>query len=147
VICLRFGKLVDGRVYLEKRSLSIGFDVSRLLGEAGRSYVQAMLHLSRTQAYVGDIDYQARLRRDEVLPEARRLSPYNLVVALTHAWYVDWEGSLWETAGNLMHGWCVSKLGQSADGIPLLLKGISDLGATGCNIPTPFLLIAVVDMH
>jgi hypothetical protein len=32
----------------------------------------------------------ARLRRDEVLTEARRLSPYNLVFALARLWYVVW---------------------------------------------------------
>ena len=56
-----------------------------------------LIFLSRTLLYLGYVD-QARLRRDEALAEARRLSPYNLVFALCHAWYGDWASEGAESA-------------------------------------------------
>ena len=49
-------------------------------------YVASLLDLSRTLLCLGYVD-QARLRRDEALAEARRISPYNRVFSLGHAWW------------------------------------------------------------
>src|SRR5262249_41017373 len=130
-------------------------------------YVQALIHLARTLMCLGYPD-QARLRRDEALAEARLLSPYNLVFALCQAWYGDWasEGAvsaptmlhsaekvlaisadqgfpMWYAVGNVMHGWCLGVVEQEAETIPLMLKSIADLSATGGNILRPFFLMVL----
>ena len=48
-----------------------------------------LIILSRTLLCLGYVD-QARLRRDEALAEARRISPHNLTYALCDAWPGDW---------------------------------------------------------
>jgi predicted ATPase len=130
-----------------------------------------MLCLSRTLLCVGYLD-QARLRRDEALAEARRLSPYNLVFALCQAWYGDWASEgvesaptmlqsaekvlalsaeqgfpLWSPVGNIMRGWCLGAAGQAAESISLVLKGIADVSATGCNILRPFFLLVLAQVY
>jgi hypothetical protein len=52
-------------------------------------YVASLIILSRTLLCLGYVD-QARLRRDEALAEARRISPYNRIYALCDAWPGDW---------------------------------------------------------
>ena len=49
----------------------------------------SLIILSRTLLCLGYVD-QARLRRDEALAEARRISPYNRIYALCDAWSGDW---------------------------------------------------------
>ena len=131
----------------------------------------SLIILSRTLLCLGYVD-QARLRRDEALAEARRLSPYTLVFALCHAWYGDWaiEGvksaptmlrsadevlaisseqgfPMWFGVGNIMRGWCLGAVGQAAEGIPLILQGLADLRATGCNVLVPFFLTTLAEVY
>ena len=169
--CFYLGKFIDGRVHLEN-ALSHWdptFRASWALPED--AYVGATLHLSKTLLYLGYVD-QARLRRDEALAEAQRLSPYNLAFALCHAWYGDWasEGMeseptmlqsaekvlaisaeqdfpVWSAVGNIMRGWCLGAAGQAAESISLVLKGIADLSATGCNILRPFFLMVLAQAY
>jgi predicted ATPase len=121
--------------------------------------------------YLGYID-QARFRRDEALDEARRLSPYNLVFALCHAWYGDWASEglesaptmlmsaekvliisaeqglpMWSGVGNIMCGWSLGVGGQAAEGIPLIRKSIADLSAAGCSILIPFFLMVLAEVY
>jgi predicted ATPase len=130
-----------------------------------------LICLSRNLLYLGYVD-QARLRRDEALAEARRLSPYNLVFAVCHAWYGDWasEGmdsapailpsankvlvisdehgfELWSAVGKIMRGWCLAALGQAVDSVPLVLKGMADVRATGCSILIPFVLMVLAQVY
>ena len=91
------GKLLDARANLEN-ALSLWDPTFRRFSPSPEdTYVQILIFLSRTLLYLGYVD-QARLRRDEALAEARRLSPYNLVFALCFAWYGDWASEGAESA-------------------------------------------------
>ena len=155
---LSLASSVDARAYLENALSLWDPTFRRFSASPDDPYVQILISLSRTLLYLGYVD-QARLRRDEALAEARRLSPYNLVFALCQAWYGDWASEglksaptmlqsaekvlaisseqgfpMWFGVGNIMRGWCLGAVGQAAEGIPLILKGIADLSATGCNM-------------
>ncbi len=54
---------------------------------------------------------------------------------------------IWYADGNIMRGWCLGAVGQTAEGIPLILKGIADLSATGCNILRPFFLMVLAQVY
>ena len=165
------GNLLDARAYLEN-ALSLWDPTFRRFSPSPEdTYVQILIFLSRTLLYLGYVD-QARLRRDEALAEARRLSPYNLVFALCFAWYGDWasEGAesaptrlqsaekvaaisaeqgfaMWSPVGNIMRGWSLGLVGQAAEGLPLMLKGIDDVSATGCNILIPLFLMVLAQVY
>jgi predicted ATPase len=169
--CFWLGKFIDGRVHLEDGLSHWDPTFRASWASPDDAYVVAMIHLSKTLLYLGYVG-QARLRRDGALAEAQRLSPYNLVVALCHAWYGDWasEGMksaptvlqsaekvlatsaeqgfpIWSAVGIIMRGWCLAAAGQAAEGIQLLLRGITDLSATGCNLVVPFFLIVLAQVY
>jgi class 3 adenylate cyclase/predicted ATPase len=164
------GKFVEARTYLEKARSLWDPTFRRFSASPDDVYVQLLLCLSRTLLYLGYVD-QSRLLRDEALAEARRISPYNLVFALCHAWYGDWasEGAecartmlhsadkvlatsaeqgfpIWSAVGNIVRGWCLGSVGR-AEGIPLVRRGIDDLNATGCNILIPFFLTVLAEVY
>jgi hypothetical protein len=149
--CHFTGKLVDARAYFENALSLWDPTFRRFSASPDDAYVQILIFLYRTLLYLGYVD-QARLRRDEALAEARRISPYNLVFALCHAWYGDWasEGMesaptilhsaekvlaisdeqgfpIWSAVGNIMRGWCLGAVGQAAESIPLVLIPILTL--------------------
>jgi tetratricopeptide (TPR) repeat protein len=165
------GKVVDARAYLENALSLWDPTFRRSSAMPDDPYVQILIFLSRTLLYLGYVD-QARLRRDEALAEARRLSPYNLVFALCLAWYGDWasEGAesaptrlqsaekvlaisaeqgfaMWSGVGNVMRGWSLGVVGQAAEGIQLMLKGIDDVSATGCKILIPLFLMILAQVY
>ena len=130
-----------------------------------------MFHLSRTLLCLGHLD-EARLRRDEALAAAQRLSPFMRAFALRQAWYGDWaiEGagsaetmllSAKEVVavsnehgfrdplaiGNIMRGWCLGNLGQAAEGIPLLVQGLTLCRAGGRNLMIPFFSMTVAEAY
>lgn len=168
---LFLGKFIDARVFLEN-GLPWWNPAYRAFASAPDDpYVLALLQFGRTLMCLGYLD-QARFRRDEALAEARRLSPYNLVFALCHAWYGDWASEgvesapiilqsaekvlaisaeqgfpIWSAVGNVMRGWCQGAEGQAAKSIPLILKGIADLSATGCNVLIPFFLMVLAQVY
>jgi hypothetical protein len=144
------GKFIEARAYGE-HALSTSDSKLRVSSGAASEdpHVANLLYLSRTLLCLGQVD-KARLRRDEALAEARGLSPYNLAYARCLAWYCDYvsEGAevaqtilpsadeviaissekgfaLWLAVGNIMRGWCLSAIGQPAEGIPLILRGIA----------------------
>jgi len=111
---------------------------------------------------LGYVD-QARQRRNEALAAACRHSPYSLAFALAQTWVADWaiEGAqsaarvlawadevldisgeqgypLWMGMGEVMRGWSLGALGQEAEGVPLIRKGIATIRSTGCNLTLPF---------
>jgi predicted ATPase len=133
--------------------------------------VSALIYFSRALFCLGYLE-QARLRKDEALAEARRLSPYNEVFALRHAWYGDWatEGvrsapamlrsaeqisiisseqgfPMFVGVGDIMRGWCLGSVGQEEEGIPLLLRGLEKYAATGTKLVIPFYLTTLAEVY
>ena len=83
------GKFIDARANCEN-ALSLADSKLRAMAGAAPEdpHVSNLLYLSRALLCLGYLD-QARLRRDEALAEARRLSPYNIAYSLCLAWYCD----------------------------------------------------------
>jgi hypothetical protein len=46
---------------------------------------------------------------------------------------------LYRGFGNIMRGWCLGAVRQAAEGIPLLLQGMTIVRARGCNLLVPLL--------
>jgi len=46
-----------------------------------------------------------------------------------------------------MRGWCLGALGQPAEGLALLLKGIGIVRAAGCNIAIPLFLTMAAEVY
>jgi class 3 adenylate cyclase/predicted ATPase len=134
-------------------------------------HIATLIILSRTLLCLGYVN-QARLRRDEALVEARRISPYNWTYALCDAWPGDWalmgekearttlqwsEQALTSSreqafpmflgVGHIMHGWCMGAVGQSEEGIPLLLQGIAIRRAADTRLLLPFFLTALAEVY
>jgi class 3 adenylate cyclase/tetratricopeptide (TPR) repeat protein len=170
-ICFYLGKFTDVRAYHES-VFSLWDPTHRAFAPTAEDpYVGAMLHFFRTLLCLGHLD-EARSRRDEALAEARGLSPFMRAFALRQAWYGDWaiEGtSSAETMlasakevvalsdehgfrdslaiGNIMRGWCLVSLGQAAEGIPLILHGLTVCRAGGRNLMIPFFLLTLADAY
>jgi predicted ATPase len=121
-------------------------------------YVSGLIYLFWTLLCLGYGD-RARLRRDEALDEARRLSPHTLAFALCLVWIGDWaiEGvkaapemlqsaeevlavsteqgfPQWPGVGKIMNGWCLAATGQAAGGISSFLQGLEIFGPTVANL-------------
>ena len=76
VVCCWLGKFIDAAAYYEN-ALALWEPSFRDRATSPQDiYVSALIYLSRALFCLGHLD-QARLRRDEALAEARRLSPYN----------------------------------------------------------------------
>jgi class 3 adenylate cyclase/predicted ATPase len=133
------------------------------------SYVASHIYFSRTLLCLGYVD-QARLHRNEAVAEARRLSPYNLVYALRHAWYGDWAiretpeamlrvaeemstismehgFAMFLGVAKIMRGWCLCATKQSGEGLPLLTQGLDLYGATGAKLVVPFYLLILAKAY
>jgi tetratricopeptide (TPR) repeat protein len=170
-VCSFLGKFIDARNYFEDY-LSVwdpqygGFDVNPSDG-----YVTTLIYLARTLLCLGHLD-QARLRREQALSEARRISAFNLVFALCNAWYFDWaihgvksapallptiaevstsasKGgfTVYIAIGKIMQGWRLAVMGQVKEGIPTLLEGLTIFRATGSKLMLPFFLIALAEAY
>jgi predicted ATPase len=170
--CCYLGKFLDARACYEK-ALPLWDPIHRTLEaqRPGDTYVASLIHFSRTLLCLGHLD-QARLRRDQALAEARRLSPYNVVFARCHSWFGDWaikgrnltqtmlqsaeevlaissERGLpqWLGHGKVMRGWCLGTEGQPEDGIPLVLQGLELYCATGAKLTMPFFLMTLAELY
>jgi predicted ATPase len=166
------GRFTDARAY-EENALSLWDPTYRAFATAAEDpYVVTRMRLSRTLLCLGYVD-QADSRREEALAEARRLSPSTAAWALTVAWPSDWameEGaksaarmlrsaeellaiagkhdfSYFFPIGNIMRGWGLGTVGQSSEGIPLFLQGLTTLRATGCNLVLPFYLTMFAEVY
>ena len=162
--CGYLGKFIDARFYAEN-ALDLWNPRYRPSAPASHDpYLVSLLHLFRTLLCLGYVQ-QAWLRRNQALTEARRLSPYSLVYALCHTWYADWASgvrsapttlrsandvlaisseqgfSFWFGVGNIMRGWCLSAMGQAAEGLPLLLQGLDSYCVTGAKLVVPLYLM------
>jgi predicted ATPase len=170
-ICFYLGKLTDVPAHLED-ALSFWDPTYRDFAPTAEDpYVGAMFHLSRTLTCLGHLD-QARVRQEEALAEAQRLSPFMRIFALRQAWYNNWAIEGAESAqrmlssakdvvtlsnehgfrdplaiGNIMHGWCFCSLGQAAEGIPLVLDGLTVCRAGGRKLMIPFFLTVLAEAY
>ena len=169
--CSFLGKFIDARAYCAKALSLWKASYRDFAPTAGDPYVVSLISLSRALLCLGYVD-QTRLRRNEMLAEARRLSPYTVAFALVSTWAVDWaiEGvqsaarvltsadevlaisgeqgyPLWMGFGNVMRGWSLSALGQTAEGLSLLLEGIGTIRATGGRLSLPFHLTTLGEAY
>jgi class 3 adenylate cyclase/predicted ATPase len=174
-ICCYLGKFIEARGYHEKALPLLDPTYRALAPTPEDPYVVVLSHLSRTLLYLGYVD-QARLRRDEALAEARRLSPYNLAFnlafALCHSWFGDWAAEgvqsaqtmlrsadqvlaisseqgapAWFGLGSIMRGWCLGTVGQAAEHIPLVLQGLAILRGVGSILLLPFFLMLLAEIY
>jgi class 3 adenylate cyclase/tetratricopeptide (TPR) repeat protein len=169
-VSLWLGKFVDARAFLEG-ALSLWDPSYRALGPLPEDpYVHILKFLFRTLVCIGYVD-QARMRCDEALAEARRLSPYSLASMLRHVWYGHWAiGGVESTQpllrfaeevltiasehgfalpfalGNMARGWCLGVLGQPAEGVSLIEQALSKL-PRGANLGAPFHLMALAEVY
>jgi hypothetical protein len=115
----------------------------------------SLISLSQALLWLGYVD-QARLRQNEVLSEARRLSPYTVAFATTVTWVVDWAAErthaaarvlasadealaisaeqgypLWLAFANGMRGWSLTALAQPTEGLKVLRDGALQGGVDG----------------
>jgi predicted ATPase len=169
--CFYLGKFIDARAYYEN-ALSLWDPMHRASATSPEDpYVSGLTYLFRTLLCLGYVD-QARLRRDEALAEARRLTPHTLAFTLCQAWLGDREIEQVKAAqtmlrsadevlaitsergfplyfglGHIMRGWCLGAVGQAAEGIPLILQGVAIWRATGANLMTPSYLITLAEVY
>jgi predicted ATPase len=165
------GKLIHARACLENSISKWDPKFRGIAVTQEDPYATGLIHLSRTLLCLGYIE-KARLQRDKGLIEARRLSPYNLAVALYQAWLGDWamegvksrptilrsaeqalavfsdEGlPMWIALASVMRGWCLGVVGQASEGVPLMLRGLSAYRATGGKIHIPFALTVLAEVQ
>ena len=168
LICFHRGKFIDARANYEN-SLSLWNPTFRAVTLAPHDpYVTSVMHLSRTLLCLGYID-QARLRRDEALTEAGRLSLYTRAWALSVSWDGDCALESAQTLlpsvdevlaisnehgfplqvgfGKVMRGWCLGKMGDPVEGISLLLQGLTICRAAGVSLLLPFFLTTLAEVY
>jgi class 3 adenylate cyclase/predicted ATPase len=167
--CVR-GKLTDAHEYFENAISLWDPAIRTFIPSPEDPYVSVRVYFYRALLCLGYLD-QARLRREEALAEARRLSPFNLAYALYQAcighWALGGMGSvsltlqaaeeivaissehgfpLWSAVGMTIRGWCVGAGGQPTEGIELLLEGIAGIRAVGCKVMVPFYLTTLAEI-
>ena len=54
---------------------------------------------------------------------------------------------MWIGLGSIMRGWCLGAVGQASEGVPLMLRGLSDYRATGGKIHIPFALTVLAEVQ
>jgi predicted ATPase len=171
-VCCWLGKFIEARAYFEAALALWDPGFRDRISSPHDVYVNALIYFSRALFCLGYLD-QARLRRDDALAEARRLSsPYTEIYALRHAWYGDWaiEGvrsieamlrsaehisviaseqgfPMFVGAGNIMRGWCLSSVGDAKTGISLLEGGLKKYAATGTKLVIPFYLTVLAEAY
>lgn len=170
-VCCWLGKFIEARAHFEAALALWDPGFRDRISSPHDVYVNALIYLSRALFCLGYLD-QARLRRDDALAEARRLSPYTEVYTLRHAWYGDWaiEGvrsieamlrsaerisvisseqgfPMFIGAGDIMRGWCLSSVGDAKTGISLLEEGLKKYAATGTKLVIPFYLTVLAEAY
>jgi predicted ATPase len=171
--CVSFylGKFIDARTYYES-ALSLWDPAYRdFASVTDDGYISALIHLSRALLCLGYVD-QGRLRRDQALAEARRVTPANVALALRLAWWCDWaiEGMkavqpmlrsaeealaisgeqglpFASRAPSILRGWCLGAMGQGMEGIQLLLQGLDLYRGTSERLLLPFYLILLAETY
>jgi tetratricopeptide (TPR) repeat protein len=181
-MCKCFGAQISGSIYFYlgkfndcsshlENALSLWDPTDRAFAPTAEDpYVGAMCHLSRTLLCLGHLD-QSRLRREQALAEAKRLSPFMRSFALRQAWYRDWASEGAQRArtmlasaqevvaisdehgfrdslaiGHIMRGWCLSALGHTGEGIALLIKGLTVCRGGDRKLMIPFFLTTLAEV-
>ena len=169
--CSYLGKFTEARAYSEKALSLWNASYRAFVPIAGDPYVVSLISLSQALLWLGHVE-QARLRRNEVLSEARRLSPYTVAFATTVTWVVDWAAHrahsaarvlasadealaisaeqgypLWLAFANAMRGWSLTALGQPTEGLKVLQDGIVGTRATGARLWLSFFLTLLADAY
>jgi tetratricopeptide (TPR) repeat protein len=170
--CSYLGKFLEARAYSEKALSLWNASYRAFVPIAGDPCVVSLISLSQALLSLGYID-QARLRRNEVLLEARSLSPYMVAFAATVTWVVDWAAPdraesaakvlasadealaisaeqsypLWMAFANVMRGWSLAALGQPTEGLSVLHDGIVSTRATGARLWLSFFLTLLADAY
>ncbi len=170
-VCSFLGNFSDAHGYFEEYLSLWDPKYRAFVGTPGDGYVTILSYLSRTLLCLGHLD-QARMRRDQALAEARRLSPFNVVFAQCNAWYADLAihgvntratmapavdevstisaengFTLYTGIGKFMQGWRLGVTGRPDDGIPALLQGIAVLRTTGTKLNLPFFLMTLAEVY
>jgi predicted ATPase len=152
VTCSFIGKFIKARAHLEN-SLSLWDPMYRdFAGSPDDPRLQTLVFLSRTLFCLGYLD-QSRLLLEEALAEAGQLSPYNwafvqgvagisatrghqsaqtMLHSMEELVAISTEQGFphWVSVGNIVRGWCLGSMGQTSEGISLLLDGIAIRVAT-----------------
>ena len=107
------------------------------------------------------------------MSEARRISPFNTAYALNLTsigyWAIYGKESaeagllraadevlaisnehgfpLWSAAGKWIRGRCLGAMGQGADGVALIVEGLAEFRAIGCNLTGPFVLTTLAETY
>jgi predicted ATPase len=170
--CFYLGKFADAGTHY-KNALSLWDPKYRAFwGSPNDPHVETMTHFSRTLLSFGYIE-QARLQLDQAMAEARALSSsFTLIWTLWHAFIFEWtlngrksvhairqwadevlaisseQGFISGVgAGDVMRGWSLGIMGQTAEGIPLLVDAIGISRTIGTNMLTPFILMTLAEVH
>ena len=168
--CYYLGEFTAARAYVEQ-GLALYDPAHRLFYAellANDMLVQLLVHSTVPLDCLGFID-QSLSRVDAALAEARRLShPFTLAVALSFAWITGWfirleprlmlqyadeclalavEHGLgfFRACALMQRGWCMAALGQTHEGIPLLVSGLAGQREIGFVATTPYSLTLLAD--
>jgi hypothetical protein len=60
---------------------------------------------------------------------------------------IEQDFPLWLGYATAGHGWCLSALGQTAEGIPTMLRGIAQLRELGANLTMPYNLMLLAESY
>jgi class 3 adenylate cyclase len=171
-VCSWLGRFHDSAAHLEQCVASWQPMYHAQGSSTEDPYVAMLLEHSRVLLYFGDVD-AAHARRTEAMTASRRFSPYTLAYALSQVWINDIAGDGPKAAEPLlryadelmaiseehgyptgrgwskfMRGWSLVVSGESADGLPLMLEGMTlCLYAVGQKLWRPFALTVLADAY
>ncbi len=169
--CVR-GKFTEACGYLENAVSLWDPAVRAFVPSPEDPYVGVRIYYLRALLCLGHID-QALLRINEALAEARRISPFNTAYALNLTsigyWAIYGKQSaeaallraadevlaisnehgfpLWSAAGKWIRGRCLGAMGKGADGAALIIEGLAEFRAIGCNLTRPFVLTTLAETY
>jgi hypothetical protein len=167
--CSLLGELTAARDYVEKGISKFDPAHRHIYADLlpNDMLVQLLCHATVPLAFLGYID-QALLRRDELITEARKHSPFHLACALSFAWLTSWyirvetkllseyadelfavtaerELGYFRAAACIYRGWVLSAVGHADEGIGLLTTGIAGTYELGFKSWLPVRLMPLAD--
>lgn len=166
------GKFTEACAYFENAVSLWDPEVRAFVPSPEDPYVGVRIYYFRALLCLGHIDH-ALLRINEALAEARRISPFNTAYALNLTsigyWAIYGKASaearllraadevlaisnehgfpLWSAAGKWIRGRCLGAMGKGADGAALIVEGLAEFRAAGCNVTMPFVLTTLAETY